>query len=250
MKAGLDRDERLGVIEKVPVNDPVTWTSRMLVTEKADGSPRRVVDFQAVNKHTPRQTHHTRSPWSIASAVPPNKVKSVLDNWHGYHSVPLHPADRHVTCFISQWGRYRYRTVPQGLNSAGDGYTQRSDLIMEGMTDYDKCIDDTILWSDNIESNFYRVCDFLTRCSNAGMVFNPSKFQFAQKEVNYLGFTITDSGIKPQEEFLQSIRDFPAPKNLTDIRSYFGMINQVSYTFASSKAMLPFKHLLSSKLPF
>ena len=28
------------------------------------------------------------------------------------------------------------------------------------------------------------------------------------------------------------------------------MINQVSYTFATTKAMLPFKHLLSSKLPF
>ena len=26
VKAGLDRDERLGVIERVPVNEPVSWT--------------------------------------------------------------------------------------------------------------------------------------------------------------------------------------------------------------------------------
>ena len=250
VKNGLDRDERLGVIEKVPVNAPVTWTSRMVVTPKTDGSPRRVIDFQAVNTHAPRQTHHTRSPWAIASSIPAGKCKTVLDNWHGYHSVPLHPADREVTTFLTQWGRYRYRTCPQGLNSAGDGYTQRSDIIMEGVTDHDKCIDDSILWTDDIEQNFYKVCDFLTRCSNAGMVFNPSKFQFSEQEVDYLGFKITATGIKPQDEFLQSIRDFPPPRNLTDVRSWFGMINQISYTYAVAPAMAPFRHLLSAKIPF
>ena len=70
VKAGLDRDVRLGVIEKVPVNDPVTWCSRMVITPKLDGSPRRVVDYTALNKQAPRQTHHTESPWSIVSHRP------------------------------------------------------------------------------------------------------------------------------------------------------------------------------------
>ena len=250
VKAGLDRDERLQVIERVPVNDPATWTSRMLVTTKADGSPRRVIDFETVNKHTPRQTHHTKPPWAIASSVPAGKYKTVLDCSNGYHSVPLHPADRHITTFLTPWGRYRYRTTPQGLNCAGDGYTQRSDLIMEGIKDMARCIDDTIMWTDNIGQNFFKVCDFLTRCSNAGMVFNPSKFQFSEKEVDYVGFRITDKGIRPQEQFLQSVRDFPIPRNITDVRSWFGLINQVSYTFAVAQTMAPFRHLLSSKVPF
>ena len=93
VKDGLDRDVRLGVLERVPVNNPVTWSSRMVITAKTDGSPRRVVDYTNLNKHAPRQTHHTESPWSIVSSIPANKVKSVVDCWHGYHSVPLHPAD-------------------------------------------------------------------------------------------------------------------------------------------------------------
>ena len=130
VQEGLDRDVRLGVLERVPVNTPTTWCSRMIITPKHDGSPRRVVDFQAVNDHCPRQTHHTQSPWQIASSVPPQKTKTVLDCWHGYHSVPIHPEDRHLTTFITKNGRYRYRTAPQGLLSAGDGYTQRSDDII------------------------------------------------------------------------------------------------------------------------
>ena len=152
VKGGLDRDERLGVIERVPLNDPVTWTSRMVVTPKADGSPRRVIDFQPVNSHAPRQTHYNRSPWTIASSVPANKCKSVLDAWHGYHSVPLHPADRSLTTFLTPWGRYRYRTTPQGFLSAGDGHGQRMDMILgDNFPDSDRCVDDSIIWSDRDE---------------------------------------------------------------------------------------------------
>merc|ERR1711954_184760 len=98
---GLDRDCKLGVLEKVPVNDPVKWCHRMLITPKPNGEPRRVVDFTALNKYAPRQTHHTETPWALVSSIPSNKVKSTLDCWHGYHSVPLAPADRHLTTFIT-----------------------------------------------------------------------------------------------------------------------------------------------------
>ena len=146
VKAGLDRDIRLGVLERVPVNEPTSWCSRMIITPKHDGSPRRVIDYQPVNDHCPRQTHHTRSPWQ----VPRNTVKSICDAWHGYHSVPIHPADRHITSFITQYGRYRYRTAPQGLLSAGDSYTQRSDEIIGEFENHVKCVDDSLIWDDDI----------------------------------------------------------------------------------------------------
>ena len=53
VKMRLNRDVRLGVLEKVLVNDPVTWCSKMVVTPKPDGSPRRVIDYTLVNKHAP-----------------------------------------------------------------------------------------------------------------------------------------------------------------------------------------------------
>ena len=183
-------------------------------------------------------------------SVPPQQVKTVLDNWHGYHSVPIHEPDRHLTTFITPYGRYRYKTVPQGFISAGDGYTQRLDLIVEGIKKYDHCVDDSILWDDDINENFFRVCDFLEKCSKAGCIFNPLKFQFAEEEVEFIGFTITSSGIKPTKKFIKTIMDFPEPASLTDVRAWFGVINQVSYAFAMAPHMAPFRHLLSSKVPF
>ena len=46
VKADLDRDVRLGILEKVDVNSPVKWLSRMIVIMEKDGSPWRIIDFK------------------------------------------------------------------------------------------------------------------------------------------------------------------------------------------------------------
>ena len=78
-KADLDRDVQLGILEKVNVNSPVKWLSRMLVTMKKDRSPRRIIDFKNFNNAVPRQTNITQSRFMFASACPLRKKKSILD---------------------------------------------------------------------------------------------------------------------------------------------------------------------------
>ena len=212
VKRGLDRDCQLGVLEKVPVNNPVTWCHRMVISPKPDGSPRRVVDFTPLNRHAPRQTHHTETPWAIVSSIPSDKVKSTVDCWHGYPSVPLHPADRPLTTFITPWGRYRYRTAPQGLISAGDGYTHRKAEIMADFENVKNCVDDSLIYENTIEENFHRVCSFLEQGARGGCTFNPKKFQFGERSVNFLGFLVTYTGIKPTAEFRNSILSLSQPQ--------------------------------------
>ena len=48
VKSGLDQDIYLGVIEPVPIREPVTWCHRMMVCAKKNWTPRRTVDFQAL----------------------------------------------------------------------------------------------------------------------------------------------------------------------------------------------------------
>ena len=89
VKAGLDRDVKLGVIEPVPWGTPTTWCSRMVVVAKKDGTPRRTVNLQPLNAVSARQTHHTPSPFNQVSSIPHNMKKTVCDAWNGYHSVPI-----------------------------------------------------------------------------------------------------------------------------------------------------------------
>ena len=250
VKAGLDQDVRLGVIEPVPVGEPVTWCHRMVVCAKKNGSPRRTVDFQPLNKHAKRETHHTQSPFHQARSVPEGKKKTVFDAWNGYHSVPIREEDRHLTTFITPWGRYRYKTAPQGYIASGDGYTRRYDEIVADIPNKTKCVDDALLWSDSIQDSFFQAVEWLDICGNSGITLNPDKFVFSQDTVDFAGFEITANSVRPCEKFLNSIRNFPTPKNITDIRSWFGLVNQVSYAFSMTAKMLPFSELLQPNSTF
>lgn len=131
VKAGLNQDVRLGVIEPVPIGTPVTWCHRMVVCPKKSGKPKRTVDLQPLNRHAARETHHTQSLFHQARAVPHHtRKKTVFDTWNGYHSIALDAQDRHLTTFITPWGRYRYLVGPQGYIASGDSYSRRFDEIV------------------------------------------------------------------------------------------------------------------------
>ncbi len=216
VKAGLDQGVRMGVIEPVPVGEPVTWCHRMVVCAKKTGKPRRTVDFQALNAYATRETHHTQSPFHQARCIPHGKRRTAFDAWNGYHSVPLHIDDRHMTTFITPWGRYRYCAAPQGYAASGDGYY---DEIVADIPDMTKCIDDALRWADTIEGSFHQAVHWLDICGKNGITLNPDKFVFSSYEVEFAGFSITKDSVRPCAKYLQAIRDFPCPKNITDARS-------------------------------
>ena len=83
--------------------------------------PRRCVDFQQLNKVSLRQTHPVKTPFHQAMSIPPNTYRSCLDAYEGFHSIPLREEDRHLTTFITEYGRYTYRVLPQGFLAATQG---------------------------------------------------------------------------------------------------------------------------------
>lgn len=64
VKAGINQDVRLGVLESIPIGEPVTWCHRMVVCEKKNGMAHHTVDFHPLNVHATRETHHTSHPFT------------------------------------------------------------------------------------------------------------------------------------------------------------------------------------------
>ena len=251
VKAGLEKDVRLGVLRKVPTNTPVdSFLHRMVIATKKNGRARRTVDLKPLNRACPRQTHAVEPPFWQASGIPPNTWRTCLDAKEGYHSIPIHPDDQKHTTFLTPWGRFQYRSTPQGHLAAGDGYTQRYDEITADFPDYKRCVDDTCLWAGSIRENFLRTCRYITLCSNNGIVFNVDKFQFCKREVEFLGYTLTEYGMKPTEHMLSSIMEFPRPVDISGIRGWFGLVEQVAWAFSKTKVMEPFRALLKTSTPF
>ena len=244
VKTMLDQYVERGIITPVPIGTPVEWCALMVLGRKKDGSPRITVDFQHLNKQCFRETHHTEPPFHLASRVPPNTKKTVLDATDSYHSVELDEESQLLTMFITEWGRYMYLRVPQGFFAAGDIFTSRYDNITKDISNKVKIVDDALLHSTDIEQSFWDTWDFLTLCAENGVTINEEKLQFCLDEVEFAGLTISNEGITPAKSILAAISDFPLPTDLTSARSWFGLVNQVSWAYSISPIMEPFRDLI------
>jgi hypothetical protein len=76
------------------------------------------------------------------------------------------------------------------------------------------------------------------------------KVEFAKETVEFAGFKITMEGIKPTNKYVEAIKNFPTPTNISEVRGWFGLINQVTYSFVKTEHMAPFRHILSQYTPF
>ncbi|KAK3849659.1 hypothetical protein Pcinc_043598 [Petrolisthes cinctipes] len=48
----------------------------------------------------------------------------------GYFQVKIAEEDQDLTCFITPWGRYKFKRAPMGLVSSGDEYNRRGDQVL------------------------------------------------------------------------------------------------------------------------
>ena len=236
-----------GILAKVGVGESVDWCTRLVPVTKKDGTPRIAADFQELNKHIKRETHHTPYPFNIVNRIPKHSHKTVMDAKDGYLQIPLDAESSKLTTFITEKGRYKFLRSPPGLKSSGDAYTRRFDEVIADIPRKEKIVDDCLLHDISIEEAFYHTFDFLAACANAHITLSLEKFQFCAKEVEFAGYSLGWEHYTPSSSTVASIREFPMPETptITDIRAWFGLVNQVSpFLSKQSTIMQPFAELL------
>ena len=78
---------------------------------------------------------------------------------------------------------------------------------------------------------------------------NPEKFKFCRIELEFVGYNIGREAYGPTEERLSAVRDFhmTAKPSIINLRSWFGLVNQLAPFLATAPVMQPFRDLF--KMP-
>eukprot|EP00794_Sanderia_malayensis_P010577 gene10577-11699_t len=86
---------------------------------------------------------------------------------------------------------------------------------------------------------------------NAGLKLKPSKCHFAQTSVKFFGFQIGDTGLTPYPEKVKTIKEYPVPKDLTELRRFIGMISYYRrFILRFSDVASPLHRLLQKDVKF
>ena len=140
-----------------------------------------------------------------------------------------------------------------GLCGAAQTFQRFVDQVFRGLTSkngrkvkYFCYLNDILLASDNMQEHLEDVEALFKRLNEYGLKINLAKCVFQEKELQFLGHTITPKGISPQNSKVEAIRNFAKPVTLKDLRRYLGMIIIIIITTNSLRKQLV--HLLLLKL--
>ena len=212
----------LGVIS--PGNSPYASPVH-LVPKKEKGTFRVTGDFRLLNKQTIKDSYPLPFLNDFVDSLSGCRCFSSLDLFQSYHQLPIAPQDREKTCLITPLGSYVYNKMPQGLKNSGNTFQRHMDMVLRGL-DFVFCyIDDILIFSKNSEEHLKHLIKVFERLHKHGMLLNKSKCVFNVSEIRFLGHIVNQEGIKPTEDKVEAIRDFPEPHNMKMLRRFLGMIN-------------------------
>ena len=236
-----------GIIE--PVTEPTEWCAPIVVAPKKDSDQIRMcVDLSRLNRYVKRERYQSPTPAeAVADIAAENaKVFTKLDALKGYHQGPLDEESQKLI----------YHTIRQiQVPPSPLWYLVHSRTLQPkafaGLSGYRRIVDDAVIYDSNERDHTDHVRQFLQRCMEKNITLNTDKWRFAQASVGFAGFTLSADGYRVDQSITEAISSFPTPASRTDLRSFFGLANQLSASTATVAELLaPLRPLLSTKNDF
>ncbi|CAB1100197.1 unnamed protein product [Ectocarpus sp. CCAP 1310/34] len=209
-----------GIIEK----RPSAWGRPCTLIAKKNGSPRFCVDYRhTLNRHIVRKTWPMPDLESCLDAVGQALYIIVADILSAFWQIPV--AEEHVdrTAFVTPTGKYCLKRMPFGVANAPWLFQHVMSLALghlgpdSGVLSY---MDDLICINHTFEAHLSSLEKMFAALQAAGLTLKPSKIQFGQKEVDYLGHVIPAKDISVTTDRIDAIRNLPTPTCIKDLRSY------------------------------
>jgi len=153
-----------------------------------------------------------------------------------------------LTTFITPFGRYCFNRLPFGITSAPEYSQKKLPAMLSGEEGFVCLMDDILIYGRNNEEHQQRLEKVLNKLRNANVTLNVDKCQFLQPFIKFLGQIVNKDGIKPDPAKVQAIREMPAPTNISEVRHFMGMVNQLGkFCPQLANKDKPIHELLSNK---
>ena len=246
LKAELQSLEEQGII--TPVSYPIEWCAPIVVApKKGTDDIRMCVDLSHLNRYVKRERYQSATPAQTVADITAENVQifTKIDAKKGYHQCPLDRDSQDLTTFITPFGRFKFLRAPYGIS---EHYNRRMDEAFIGLPGFRRIVDDIVIYDQNRAERVSHIRKFLQRCAEKNITLNRSKWKFVQTTVDFAGFILSPKGYQIDPSITQAITEFPTPANRTDLRSFIGLVNQLSASTPTIATLLaPLRPLLSTK---
>jgi hypothetical protein len=202
-----------------------SWGELTLFVKTKGGTLRLCIDYIKLNKMTINNKYPFPRIDDLFDQLKGAIIFSNIDLRSGYHQVQIKDEHIHKTTFRTRYGHYEFVVVPFGLTNAPTTFMCLMNNVLRNFLDRVLLvfIDDIIIYSKNREDHEEHLKLVLQLLREHRLYVNLSKCDFFQKQVHYLGHVISKEGVEIDPYKIESIMDWPTPKDVSNIRSFMGL---------------------------
>ncbi|XP_056138781.1 uncharacterized protein K02A2.6-like, partial [Lampris incognitus] len=233
----LDRLEKAGIISKV---DHSQWAAPIVVVPKSDKSTRICGDYKfTVNQSVEEETYPLPNAEDLFATLAGGTLFSKLDLSHAYQQLELEKDSEKYLTINTHKGLYVYHRLSYGVSSAPSMFQNVMDQILQGLEHVTCFLDDILVTGRTREEHLRNLDEVLSRLESYGVRVKRAKCDFMQEKVEYLGHLIDKEGLHPTETKVAAIVNAPQPTNVTELRSFLGLLNYYGRFMKDLSHVLP-----------
>ena len=243
VEAELERLENEGIIKPVRSSE---WAAPIVPVVKRDGSIRVCGDYKlTANKAAIVDSYPMPRVEDLFASLAGGQAFSKLDLAHAYLQLQLDDTSKPLLAINTSKGLYQYQCLPFGVASAPAIFQRTMESILQGLPHICVYLDDILVTGRTEQEHLHNLEAALTRLEQAGIHLKREKCAFMLPEVEYLGHRLSAEGLRPTTGKVQAIIDTPAPRNVSQHRSFLGLINYYGKFLSNLSTLLaPLHHLL------
>ncbi len=196
-----------------------------LIPKKEKGEYRFLVDYRKLNNETVADKHPIPRSQDLFRSLEGAKYYSSIDMAQGYFQIPIKQEDQDKTGFITDFGLFNFKRIPQGFKNSAPIFQRIinnvfSDYLYKTMIAY---LDDICCFGNSFEEALIRLEQIFIRLEETGLKLKTNKCIFLKSEIELLGHTVSNVGLKPLGKNTEAIVKFPIPKKIKDVRAFVGL---------------------------
>ena len=216
--------EKRGIMYKVPTRE---WSTPLVVIPKPDKSVRICGDYKVtVNREISEERYPIPSTEDLFATLAGGKKFTKLDLSQAYTQLEVDEKSQELLTVNTHMGLFRYRRLAYGVSSSPAIFqsVHVMDKILLGIP-YVVCrIDDILITGSDDQSHLESLREVLKRLSEHNIKLKKEKCSFMEERVVYMGHMVDENGIHATEDKIEDVKNSPLPTNVSQLKSYLGLI--------------------------
>ncbi|XP_011869480.1 PREDICTED: uncharacterized protein K02A2.6-like, partial [Vollenhovia emeryi] len=245
----LDRLCKEGILEKVNTS---RWATPIVPVLKKNNQVRICGDFSvSLNPHLIVDEHPLPTTDELFTSMEGCTIFSKIDLQNAYLQLMVREEDCELLTLNTHRGLCKSKRLMYGVASAPAIWQRSIETILQGIQGVVVFLDDIRIGGRNEEDHWRKLQKVLDCLQKHNVKINFDKSEFAKKKIQYCGYLIDKNGVHKCPEKMEAIRHMRRPQNITELRSFLGLINYYGRFIENlSDIVFPLNKLLQKNSTF